>query len=370
MESLLEVKAKVNAEFGAGAVMSLSEVPAACPAISTGIFILDHIMGVGGFPQGRLIELFGPEASGKSTVLLHTCASCQKKGWPVLYLDYENALDPQYASRLGVDLGDAMFALSQPDDLEQGMAIAEKFIEADAVGLIVVDSLAAMMPRAELYDAKGKTRNIGDSTPMAAQGKAMAEALRRLTGKTAKSNICFCFINQTRIDLKAAKRGFHKITTPGSGTLKFYASMRVELRKTVGIKGKIENPNTGEMEEGVIATVIEANIVKNKVAPPFRRCKFVLSQGYGVSNVMTIVQIAIDRGIIQSGGAGYYTCPDTVGCDPIKLRGLERVFANYKHYPEVMENLEKLVQDAICHVEPEQKQVDSDAIVALGDLDV
>lgn len=342
--SMSEIKDSINKALGLGTVMSLDDLPQSCPVIPTGVRVLDKAFGVGGLPIGRLVELYGPEMSGKSTVLLHACSCCQKDlKRPVLYLDYENAFDRQYAEKLGVDLSGEMFALSQPDDLEQGMDIAETYVRQNAVGLIVVDSLAAMMPRAELYDAKGKERSFGDKSPMAAQGKAMAEALRRLTSQISKSNVCMCFINQTRIDLKAAQRGFTITTTPGSGTLKFYASLRVEFKKREGIKGKVKDGVTEELVDGNVGMVIEAKIVKNKLAPPFTFCQFVLSFGGGVSNIMTDVYVALQRGIIDKLAAGYYMVPSAKDCDKEKVRGIESIFNFYESNVEAGIYLESLL---------------------------
>ena len=348
MTTMLEIKDAVNKALGIGTVMSLDDLPQKCESISTGVPSLDQALGIGGLPLGRLMELYGPEMSGKSTVLLHTCAYCQivlKR--PILYLDFENAFDRSYALALGVDLGSEMFALSQPDDLEQGMDIAETYVVNNVVGLIVVDSLAAMMPRAELYDAKGKERGFGDKTPLAAQGKAMAEALRRLTPKISKSNVCMCFINQTRIDLKAAQRGFTVTTTPGSGTLKFYASLRVEFKKRDTIKGKVIDSISSELVDGPVGTVVEAKIVKNKLAPPFVTCRFVLSFGKGVSQIMTDCYLAMERGVIEKLAAGYYMIPVAEGCDMEKVRGMINVHSYYEQSSSASEYLNNLLYPKI-----------------------
>lgn len=344
MSLMQSIKDSINGAFGAGTVMSMDDLPQECTVIPTGVDVLDEALGIGGLPVGRIIELYGPEMSGKSTILLQACGKCQKVlERPVLYLDYENALDRTYAARLGINMDSELFAFSQPEDLEQGMDIAETYVQQNAVGLIVIDSLAAMMPRAELYDKKGKERGFGDKSPMAAQGAAMASALRRLTRQVSKSNVCLCFINQTRIDIKAAQRGFHKITTPGSRTLKFYASLRVEFKKRKGIKGKIKDSLTNEFIDGSIASSIEARVVKNKLAPPFTFCRFGLTFGQGVSNIMSNCLLAMERGVIIKRGAGYYKVPVSAEHEPESVRGIESVFNFYKESDEANKYLYSLL---------------------------
>jgi len=355
-----------NNEFGSGTIIALDDAPKERPHVSTGIWSLDRALGVGGLPLGGIIELFGPESSGKTSVLLSACKNCQlflKR--PVLFLDYENCFDPVYAQALGVDLSGDWFAVSQPDTLEQGISIAEKYIIAEAVGLIVVDSLAAMLPKAELEDAKGKERDIGDKVPMAAQGKAMADTLRRIIKRVRQSNVSLCFINQMREDIRAAQRGYIKRTTPGSKTLRYYALARIEFMKVEGIKGKIENPVTGVMEDGTVATVIEATVVKNKVAPPFRRCRFVMGQGLGYDEISTFIYIGKARGWIVSRGS-WYEFPTLDGTQ--KLQGEEAVKNFYLQNPEHFQALKDViineVENAGLHKEEEES-----VVAGVADLD-
>lgn len=349
MSLMEQLQEQVNKYFKGNVVISLEDLPTACPCISTGIWVLDKAIGPGGIPLGKISELFGPEASGKTTVLLHTAASCQKVlKRAVLYLDYENCFDPAYAETLGMDLSRDMFALSQPDDFEQGMAVAEVYIQHRAVGLIIVDSLAAMMPRAEKEDKDHKPREFGDKVPMGAGGKAMADALKRLTGQLAKANCCMCFINQIRIDLAAAQRGITKWTTPYSRTLRFYASVRIQFTKIGGVQGEIEDYTAGGMEKGVIATVVEANVVKNKIAPPFRRAEFIIGQGTGYDDVTTIVRMGIARGWITKTGA-WYTFP--IFNELQKVQGERGVVDVYTNNPDAF----KAFKDAVIE-EAEGKQ--------------
>jgi len=349
LSNFIETKLSINKKYGQGTVFSFGDVGLGCRSIPTGISVLDKATGIGGLPVGRIVELYGPESCGKSTVLLHTAVNAQKQGLAVLYEDFENALDRKYAEALGLDLSPEKFGISQPADLEQGMAIAEEFIKSNSVGLIIVDSLAAMRPRAEMQDAKGHEREIGDKIPLAAQGHAMAEVLRRLTPEISKSNVCMCFINQIRQDLAAAQRGITKYTTPGSKTLRFYASMRIEFRKIGSVRGKVENPNTGDLEDYAAGIEVEANICKNKVAPPFSRGVFYLRHGKGACPILNTIQLSISRGFIEAGKAGWYSLPKVGDFEGEKVRGMEGVLNYYETHKEVFDLLKEGVDSLVCY---------------------
>lgn len=358
--TVTDVIANVRKKYGQESVVDLENFHTSCQPIPTGIFVFDHITGIGGLPIGRIVELYGPESSGKTTVLLHACAQCQKAGKAVLYLDYENAFDKGYAQRIGVNTSKELFILAQPMTLEEGVNIMEPFLETNTVGLIVVDCVAAMMAQADLQDSKGKEREFGDKKPRAAKAVAMAESLTRLTKRVKASDCCLCYINQIRIDLKAAERGITKWRTPSSDSLKFYASMRVEFKKTGGITGKLFNPTTGDFEAGTIGIITEANIKKNKVGVPFKHCEFVMLEGRGVDRAATVVNMALKRGYIEQRG-GWYILPTVDGIECPSKQGLSVVIDYYRENVQVLDALEYILIKEI------QK---SDGIPETGPLEV
>ena len=280
-------------------VFSATTTPTPIEVIPTGAFLLDCATGVGGFPRGRLVELFGLESSGKSTISLSTAKNCQRlTGLPVLYLDYEHAFDISYAEKIGVDTSESMFILSQPESLEQGMSVAEYFIEQELVGLTIVDSLAAMVSEKEL------TTEIGHNS-VALQARAMASLLKRLTHKIHKSNSCVLFINQLREGIATMPGRPARRTTPGGRALKFYASMRIELAAVESVKGKVTDVLTGKTIDGPAGVKINAKVVKNKLARPFQDGTFYLGGDSGICPELSTLELGVARNVIKRNGSRY-----------------------------------------------------------------
>jgi len=278
--------ATIEKQFGKGAIMRLGtdQVEEKIPAISTGSLGLDLALGVGGIPQGRIVEIYGPESSGKTTLTLHIAAECQKAGGTVAFVDAEHALDTKYASKLGVDIPNTL--ISQPDSGEQALEIADMLVRSGAVNLLIVDSVAALTPKAELEG------DMGDSH-MGLQARLMSQALRKLTGSIARSNCTVIFINQLR--MKIGVMFGNPETTTGGNALKFYASVRMDIRRTGAIKDG----------DNVTGNRTKIKIVKNKVAPPFKEIEFDIMYGEGISQEGDLLDVAANEGIIEKAGAWY-----------------------------------------------------------------
>ncbi len=276
----------IEKQFGKGAIMKLNpdEPIAKLPAISTGCLGIDLALGIGGIPQGRIIEIYGPESSGKTTLTLHIAAECQKAGGTVAFVDAEHALDTNYAANLGVDIPNTL--ISQPDSGEQALEIADMLVRSGAVNLLIVDSVAALTPRAELEG------DMGDSH-MGLQARLMSQALRKLTGSISRSNCTVIFINQLR--MKIGVMFGNPETTTGGNALKFYSSVRVDIRRIGAIKDKDE----------VIGNRTRVKIVKNKVAPPFRQVEFDIMYGTGISQTGDILDLAVENKIVEKAGAWF-----------------------------------------------------------------
>ncbi len=285
--------ATIEKQFGKGAIMKLnSESKEAIPTIPTGSLGLDLALGVGGIPKGRIIEIYGPESSGKTTLTLHIAAECQRQGGTVAFIDAEHALDTSYAAKLGLDIPNTL--ISQPDSGEQALEITDMLVRSGAVDLLIVDSVAALTPKAELEG------DMGDSH-MGLQARLMSQALRKLTGSINKSNCTVIFINQLR--MKIGVMFGNPETTTGGNALKFYASVRLDIRKIASIKDG----------EEYIGSRTKIKVVKNKVAPPFKSVEFDIMFGEGISQKGEIVDLAVNETIIETAGAWFSYNDEKIG---------------------------------------------------------
>jgi len=310
---------EIEKEFGKGAVMILGDEVAnmSVESVSTGSLSLDHCLGVGGYPKGRIVEIFGPESSGKTTFALHAIAEVQKGGGYAAFIDAEHALDPIYARNLGVDIDSLI--LSQPDTGEQGLEIAEALIRSGSVDIMVVDSVAALVPEAEI---RGE---MGDSH-VGLQARLMSQAMRKLSGVLSKSNCIAIFINQIRE--KVGIMFGNPETTPGGRALKFYASVRLDIRKGEQIK----------VGDTIIGNQARVKVVKNKVAAPFKTCEIDIIFGKGISRSGEIVDLGVEQEIIQKSGAWFAYKDQKIG------QGRENVKKYLEENPIVMEEISGLIR--------------------------
>ncbi len=312
---------KLDKTYGKGSVMRLGDAPALeIDVIPTGSLTLDLALGVGGFPKGRVVEIYGPESSGKTTLAIHAIAEVQKQGGIAAIVDAEHAFDQFYAKSLGVDIDNLL--ISQPDNGEQALEIADNLIRSGAVDLLVVDSVAALTPKAEIEG------EMGDSQ-MGLQARLMSKALRKLTGSINKANCCCIFINQLRE--KIGVMFGNPETTTGGNALKFYASVRVDIRRSSQIKDGDE----------VMGNRTKVKVVKNKVAPPFRRAEFDIMYGKGISKVGEIIDIGVDLNIIKKSGSWFSYGETRLG------QGRDSVKGIIKDNPELMEELEQKIKEAL-----------------------
>ncbi len=319
---------QIEKQFGKGAVMRLGDSPAMhVDAISTGIASLDIALGIGGLPKGRIVEIYGPESSGKTTVALHAVAEAQKCGGEVAFVDAEHALDPVYASKLGVNI-DKLY-VSQPDTGEQALEITEALVRSGAIDVIVIDSVAALVPKAEIEGEMGDN-HVG------LHARLMSQALRKLAGVISKSNCIAIFINQLR-EKVGVVYGNPEVTT-GGRALKFYASVRLDVRRVEAIKHGTE----------IVGNHVRVKVVKNKVAPPFKEAEFDIMYGEGVSNIGVVLDLAVEKNIIKKGGAWYSIGETRIG------QGRENAKNYLKENPEIFEDINRQVREAYGLDEPSE----------------
>jgi recombination protein RecA len=308
----------IEKKFGKGSIMRLGEREVSdVPAISTTSLSLDAAVGIGGVPRGRIVEIYGPESSGKTTLALHIVAEAQKAGGVAAYIDAEHAMDADYAGKLGVDI--AQLLISQPDSGEQALEIAEALVRSNGIDVIVVDSVAALVPRAELDG------EMGDSLP-GLQARLMSQALRKLTAIVAQSNTCFIFINQIRE--KIGVMFGNPETTTGGRALKFYSSMRLDIRRIGAIKDG----------DRVVGNRTKVKVAKNKVAPPFRECEFDIMYGEGISREGDLLDLAVVQRVVEKSGAWFSYKGDRLG------QGRENAKQSLKEHPEVLKKIEREVK--------------------------
>jgi len=313
---------QIEKQFGKGAIMRLGndEPLPDVAAISTGALSLDIALGVGGVPRGRVVEVFGPESSGKTTLALHIVAEAQKLGGIAAFVDAEHALDIGYARKLGVRTDDLL--VSQPDTGEQALEITEMLVRSGAIDVLVIDSVAALVPKAEIEG------EMGDSH-MGLQARLMSQALRKLTGIISKSNCCVIFINQIR--MKIGVMFGNPETTTGGNALKFYASVRMDIRKIAALKKGDE----------VIGSRTRVKVVKNKVAPPFREVEFDILYGEGISREGDVLDLAVDRNIIEKSGAWFSYGKERIG------QGRENARVYLREHPEIISEIELKLREEL-----------------------
>ncbi len=321
-KALAAALGQIEKQFGKGSVMRLGDsgVDNTIGTISTGSLSLDIALGIGGLPRGRVVEVYGPESSGKTTLALQVIAECQKTGGAAAFIDAEHALDPAYAEKLGVNLDDLL--VSQPDTGEQALEITDMLVRSAAVDVVVVDSVAALTPKAEIEG------DMGDSH-MGLQARLMSQALRKLTGNIKRSNTMVIFINQIR--MKIGVMFGSPETTTGGNALKFYASVRLDIRRIGAIKRGDE----------IIGNETRVKVVKNKVAPPFKQCEFQILYGEGSSREGELIDLGVENGMVEKAGAWYSYKEERIG------QGKDNVRKFLKEHPEIAEDLDKRLRDEL-----------------------
>ena len=313
---------KIEKDFGKGAIMKLGDKATVnVDAIPTGSLALDIALGIGGVPRGRIIEIYGPESSGKTTLAQHIVAECQKRGGIAAYVDAEHALDPEYARNLGVQVDELL--LSQPDTGEQALDITEELVRSGAVDVVVVDSVAALVPKAEIEGSM-------EDQQMGLQARLMSKALRKLTGIIGKTSTTVIFINQLR--MKIGVMYGNPETTTGGNALKYYASVRLEIRRTEGLKGDGEE----------IGNHVRVRVLKNKVAPPFRTAEFDIIFGKGICKIGNILDVAVNLNIVNKAGSWFSFKDEKLG------QGRDKAKEYLTEHPEVLEEIETLVRQKLA----------------------
>ncbi|ANQ50526.2 recombinase RecA [Flammeovirga sp. MY04] len=332
LKALETTIAKLEKQFGKGAVMKMTDDSVEnIPAISTGSLGLDLALGVGGIPRGRIIEIYGPESSGKTTLTLHIIAEAQKQGGMAAFIDAEHAFDKVYAEKLGIDMERLLVA--QPDHGEQALEIAEQLVRSGAIDVLVVDSVAALVPKAELEG------DMGDSK-MGLHARLMSQALRKITGAISKTNCSAIFINQLRE--KIGVMFGNPETTTGGNALKYYASVRLDIRRIGAIKESADN---------VTGNRTRVKVQKNKVAPPFKQTEFDILYGEGISRAGEVLDMAVEFEIVNKAGSWFSYSGSKLG------QGRETVKELIKSNPELMEELEAKIKEKVFGIAPEEEEV-------------
>lgn len=321
-KALTAALGNIERQFGKGSVMRLgdSSVNLNTGSISTGSLGLDIALGIGGLPKGRVVEIYGPESSGKTTLTLQVIAECQKAGGTAAFVDAEHALDPVYAEKLGVNIDDLL--VSQPDTGEQALEITDMLVRSGGVDVVIVDSVAALTPKAEIEGDMGD-HHVG------LQARLMSQALRKLTGNIKRSNTLVVFINQIR--MKIGVMFGNPETTTGGNALKFYSSVRLDIRRTGALKRGDE----------IVGNETRVKVVKNKVAPPFKKAEFDILYGEGISRESEIISLGVEHGLIEKAGAWYSCNGDRIG------QGKENVRNYLKEHSELAETLEAKIRDIV-----------------------
>ncbi len=336
VQALQAALSQIERSYGKGSIMKLGDQEAIeIPAISTGSLGLDIALGIGGLPRGRIVEIYGPESSGKTTLTLHVVAEAQKIGGTCAFVDAEHALDPSYAKRIGVDIDNLI--ISQPDSGEQALEIADTLVRSGAVDVLVVDSVAALVPKAELDGEMGDQH-------MGLQARLMSQALRKLTASVAKSNALVIFINQIR--MKIGVMFGNPETTTGGNALKFYSSVRMDIRRVGSIKDK----------ENVIGNETRVKIVKNKVAPPFKTVDFDIMYNFGISREGEIIELGVQAGIVEKSGSWFSYNGDRIG------QGKENARSWLKQNP-------KIANEIINKIKEQSGIINEKMLENNGDLD-
>ncbi|WP_086479619.1 recombinase RecA [Oceanospirillum sanctuarii] len=325
---------QIDRQFGKGAIMRMGDTPReAIPSISTGSLGLDIALGIGGLPLGRIIELYGPESAGKSTLSLQVVAEAQKAGHQCAFVDAEHALDPIYAEKLGVNLDDLL--VSQPDTGEQALEIVDMLVRSNAVNVIIVDSVAALTPKAEIEG------DMGDSH-MGLQARLMSQALRKLTGAAKNANCMIVFINQIR--MKIGVMFGNPETTTGGNALKFYASVRLDIRRTGSVKQGDE----------IVGNETRVKVVKNKVSPPFKQAEFQILYGQGIYHMGEVIDLGVQLKLIEKAGAWYSYKGEKIG------QGKANASKYLEERPEIAEEIEAAIRDELLP-KPAPKKVDENS---------
>lgn len=313
---------KIEKDFGKGSIMKLGDKPSInVDVIPTGALALDVALGVGGIPRGRIVEIYGPESSGKTTLAQHIVAECQKRGGIAAFVDAEHALDPEYAKALGVNIDDLL--ISQPDTGEQALDITEELVRSGAVDIVVVDSVAALVPKAEIEGSM-------EDQQMGLQARLMSKALRKLTGVIGKTNTTVIFINQLR--MKIGVMYGNPETTTGGNALKYYASVRMEIRRVEGLKKDAED----------IGNHVKVRVLKNKVAPPFRQAEFDIIFGKGICKIGNILDVAVNLDIVKKAGAWFSYNDEKLG------QGRDKSKETLEANPELLAEIERLVREKLA----------------------